>query len=60
MNQNPSKMYKLLDALYVCGSPENSSDEEIELNIRDKQIDDQGSKKCDDLCVDCFLTFCRK
>ena len=63
MNQDFSKMYRLLEALNICGPPESSKGKKTGSRTMDKQIDSlsyQGSKKCDDQCVDCYLTFCRK
>lgn len=60
---DPSKMYKLLEALTMCGQQESLIGEKTGSNTSGKQIISpsyQGLKKCNDQCVDCFLTFCRK
>lgn len=68
MNQDTDKMYKFLEDLNICGPPKSLTVKKTKSDTRDKQFDSpsnqnpsyQGSKKCDDQCVDCFSVFCHK
>ena len=55
MNEDPSKMYEFLEALNLFGPPSYSIGKESGSNKRDKQVNSilyQGSKKCDDQCIE--------
>ena len=61
MNQDPSKMYKFLELLNICGPPEISIEKKAVSNAKNKQIDSSGqSDKCDGQCINCFSVFCMK
>ena len=59
---DPSKMYKILEALSMDNYPDSIGKKKGS-NTGDKQIDSpsyQESKKCDDQCIDCFSIYCHK
>ncbi len=63
MCENLNKMYEFLEALNMDGSSESANEKKARSDTRDERIDlssCQAQKKCDDQCVDCFLTFCQK
>ena len=63
MCENLNKMYEFLEALNMYRWSGNANDKKTESDARDQRIDlssCQAQKKCDNQCVDCFLTFCQK
>ena len=62
MNQDPSKMYELLEVLNVYGPPESLLEKKTEPNSKIKQIDSSSHhpNHCNGKCIDCFSVFCRK
>ena len=63
MDQQFCIMYKLFEALNVCGQSQISLENNKKSKERIKHITSPShkrSKKCDNQCVDCFLTFCLK